>query len=137
MSPKELDWLDKFTGEYYGASFNEDDSKNIQSKEKYKKDCEDRNNARNRDTYSIVKNRVNVAVSKALVNYDDIVNREINPISNPEGHNPRNLENNYIDFIEGKQIEAMLFEYDIAMKNFNEEISEYPEPWQPGMLELP
>ena len=50
LSPKELEWLDKFTGEWAGASLDtENPRRNLHKTKKLRKDCYDRNNARNRD----------------------------------------------------------------------------------------
>jgi predicted acyl esterase len=48
LTPKELEWLNKFNGEYVNASFNEDPKKNLHKKKAQRKDCYDRNNSRNR-----------------------------------------------------------------------------------------
>jgi hypothetical protein len=49
LSPREKKWLNKFTEEYAGASLNAQDlKKNLHNTEALKKDCYDRNNARNR-----------------------------------------------------------------------------------------
>jgi len=48
LSPSELEFLNKFTGEWAGASFNSDNTKNIQKTKEHRKDSYDRNNARNR-----------------------------------------------------------------------------------------
>lgn len=50
LSEKEKRWLNKFTKEYVNADLNYKDlSKNLHNTQKLKKDCTDRNNARNRD----------------------------------------------------------------------------------------
>lgn len=50
LNEKELAWLDKFTGEYAGASLDtENPRRNLHKSKKLRKDCYDRNNARNRD----------------------------------------------------------------------------------------
>lgn len=50
LSPKELEWLDKFTGEYAGAALDtENPRRNLHKTKRLRKDCYDRNNARNRD----------------------------------------------------------------------------------------
>ena len=48
LSPKEKEWLNKFMGEYVGASFSKNNEDNIQKSAAHKKESYDRNNARNR-----------------------------------------------------------------------------------------
>jgi len=48
LNDSEKEWLNKFNGEYVGASFNKDNRKNIQKSKAHRKDSYDRNNARNR-----------------------------------------------------------------------------------------
>ncbi len=60
LSPEEKEWLNKFTGEYIGASFKKTEggnysSTNLHTGKKGRKDCYDRNNWRNNDVYSISK----------------------------------------------------------------------------------
>lgn len=125
LSEKELDWLDKFSAEYYGASFQKDGS-DIQDYETYGKDSNDRNNARNRDLYGSLKNKDNKFGNKKLLNYDSLKKSDGDGFNSkwaheyPEGHNPRNLENTYIDFIEGQEIKQMIEEYASVMKKFTE-----------------
>jgi hypothetical protein len=58
LSPKEKEFLSKFQEEYYGASLAPEDSpkqwkKDLHKTKELRKECRDRNNARNRDLYSI------------------------------------------------------------------------------------
>jgi hypothetical protein len=55
LSEAELDWLDCFNKEYVNAGFNKDNKKNLHKTKKQKKDCYDRNNARNRDVLTRAK----------------------------------------------------------------------------------
>lgn len=49
LSTKEKKWLDKFTKEYTSAALDTEDlSKNLHNTVALKKDCQDRNNSRNR-----------------------------------------------------------------------------------------
>lgn len=58
LSDKDKTWLNDFIGEYYSADLDYDDlEKNFHSTEELKKDCTDRNNARNRCVYTIAKAR--------------------------------------------------------------------------------
>ena len=50
LNEKELDWLNKFNKEYINAALdNERPKKNLHKTKKLRKECYDRNNARNRD----------------------------------------------------------------------------------------
>ncbi len=121
LSIEEKDWLNKFTDEYINASFKRDET-DIQPYEKYGKDSNDRNNARNRCLYTSLKNRGN-RNNKNLLDYDWIVaNDTRNSLENKlnEGINPANLENAYVDFLEEKEIESFMVEYDQAMLLFTE-----------------
>lgn len=60
LSPEEKEWLNRFSEEFHGANFLKSkngnySTKNIHRTKKQRKDCYDRNNARNRDVYSITK----------------------------------------------------------------------------------
>lgn len=70
LSDKEKDWLSRFNEEYVSANFNHEGKRIHPKKYKtkkvkttgatrkidvFKKDCEDKNNARNRDSYAITK----------------------------------------------------------------------------------
>lgn len=53
LSPKEKEWLNKFTKEYVNAEINnKQPRKNLHRNKSLKKDCYDRNNARNRCIYT-------------------------------------------------------------------------------------
>lgn len=53
LSPKEKEWLNKFTKEYVNAEINtKQPRKNLHRNKALKKDCYDRNNARNRCIYT-------------------------------------------------------------------------------------
>lgn len=109
LNEEEKNYLNKFVDEYINASFKKDGT-DIQSYEKYGKDSNDRNNARNRCLYSALKNKANKHNNKRLVNYD-AVGAEIENQASRE-IDPQHIENAYIDFIELKEIESYLEEYD-------------------------
>lgn len=52
LNPEEKEWLSKFTEEYLGARLN-GEGKKLHKNKRLRKDCFDRNNARNRDIFSI------------------------------------------------------------------------------------
>lgn len=134
MSESELDWLDKFSSEYYGASFQKDGN-DIQDYKTYGKDSNDRNNARNRDLYGHLKNKGNKFGKGKLVHYHDEHDSDtyVDELSKSTEILTISPENAYIDFIEFKEIEAMLKEYDNAMSQFSE-VSELWPQWQPALL---
>ncbi len=123
LNPEEKAWLNKFSDEYINASFKKDGT-DIQPYEKYGKDSNDRNNSRNRCIYTALKNKANKHNNKKLLNYDSVISDIENESS--RDINPRHMENAYIDFIEIKEIEAMIEEYDQAMMNFSENSEQLP-----------
>lgn len=127
LSDEELDWLNKFTEEYLNASFKHDDS-DLQSYEKYGKDSNDRNNARNRDLYGALKNKDNKFKNNKLVNIDNVAGEVENELSREI--NPQAMENAYIEYLDFKEQEEMMLEYDLAMEQFTEEASESLESLQ-------
>lgn len=80
LSPKELDWLDKFNKEYIGDDLDRKNlRKNLHRTKKLKKSCDDMNNSRNRDILTRAK------ASKQLADYEELENESSN--------------NNYEDYI--------------------------------------
>lgn len=56
LSPKDQEWLDKFAGEYYGASLDfKQRRRNLHNTKRLVKDCTDRNNRQNNDLLGITK----------------------------------------------------------------------------------
>jgi hypothetical protein len=56
LSDKDRDWLDKFTAEYYGGSIDADNlDRHLHNTPELKKDCYDRNNHQNNDTFGIAR----------------------------------------------------------------------------------
>lgn len=104
LSPEEKDWLNKFSDEYINASFKKDGT-DIQSYEKYGKDSNDRNNARNRCLYTALKNKADRSNNKKLLNYD-AVGTEIENQESKQA-NPKSLENAYVDFIDQKEMKKL------------------------------
>lgn len=117
LSTKEKEWLNKFTDEYVNASFKRDGT-DIQPYDKYGKDSNDRNNARNRCLYTALKNKANKHNNKKLLNYDSVLTDVEDEMS--RDLDPMHMENSYIDFIESKEIESMMLEYDNALLNFRD-----------------
>lgn len=76
LSPKELKWLNKFTEEYVNANLS-GQSKKLHNTKELKKDCYDRNNARNRCVYTKAKASGNVVDTEVVevfeVDEDEIV----------------------------------------------------------------
>lgn len=133
LNEEELTWLNQFTEEYLNGSFKKDGT-DIQEYEKYGKDANDRNNARNRCIYGALKNKDNKFQNKKLVNYDNLSNDIENELS--KDINPSTIENAYIDYLDYKEVEEMMLQYDEAMKDFNE-VSENLQSFQQLSQELP
>jgi hypothetical protein len=115
LNEDELEWLNKFNGEYVNASFNRDGS-DIDSSDAGRKASYDRNNARNRDLYGLIKSRV--ALTK-LVNYDEslpLVELEQSKYTSPDS-----VETAYLDYIDVLEIKVMMREYADAMSKHSED----------------
>lgn len=134
LNAEELAWLNKFTEEYLNASFKRDGT-DIQSYEKYGKDSNDRNNSRNRDLYGNLKNKDNKFKNNKLLDYEELANTDgytgegYNIVEKELSRdiNPRSIEAAYVEFLDYKQVEEMMLEYDLAMEQFSEEVSECQE----------
>lgn len=105
LSPEEAEWLNKFSEEYIGAKLNHHDA--LHDTPELRKDCFDRNNARQRCIYgnSKAKNAVytptkhNVGVNNEtndVSNYNDIM-------INKQQHMADNIEDHMIDYIDIKR----------------------------------
>ena len=67
LSPKERAWLNKFNREYITDTLDRDNpKKNLHKTKKLIKDCDDRNNARNRDVLTLAK------ASKQLTDFEEL-----------------------------------------------------------------
>jgi hypothetical protein len=119
LSEEEKDWLAKFTEEYHKASYKHDET-DIQDYETYGKDSNDRNNAQNRCLYGHIRNKASRSKENKLISYEMITNDSTLEDELSKDINPMSTENAYIDFLESKEIEAMLTEYDTAMKDYKE-----------------
>lgn len=74
LSEEEKDFYNKFLGEYYAADLDfQDLEKNMHNNKELKKDCTDRNNARNRCAYGISKSGVPNENLEKNMNRDEIV----------------------------------------------------------------
>lgn len=118
LNEAETAWLNKFIAEEVNASF-ENDGTDLNTTQEERKKIYDRNNARNRCQYGLVKAKV---ANTHLLNYEDKINmveQHIHaglPESTP-------IEDVYIDFLTGKKLEQeeMIKEYRKFMRNFTEE----------------
>lgn len=78
LTDEELKWLNNFMEEYNGASFKRNktrdswDKEYIHNTDELKKDCQRRNNARNRCLYTILK--VNNLLDNMVEKYDKEIN---------------------------------------------------------------
>jgi hypothetical protein len=131
LNDDEKEWLNRFLEEELNSQFKNDGTDFNKTKAERKK-IYDRENARYRDLYGILKNKDNKFNNKKLLNYDSIVPDIENELSKEV--NPFSIENAYIDFLDYKEIEAMMLEYDLAMEQFTEETSESQELLQQPTL---
>lgn len=70
LSKEELEWLNKFNKETISASFNQENPrKNLHKTKKLRKECYDRNNARNRDVLTRAK------AANQLDDYEELVEK--------------------------------------------------------------
>lgn len=75
LNDKELAWINKFNKEYVGDSLDRKNlRKNLHRTKKLKKDCDDRNNSRNRDILTRAK------ASNQIIDYHTLV-EEANSVS--------------------------------------------------------
>jgi hypothetical protein len=83
LSPSEKKWLNKFTEEYVNASLDTENlKKNLHNNQELKKDCFDRNNARNRCilTMQRAQNKIEYIEENKKVlgeNPEEVLNKEI------------------------------------------------------------
>jgi hypothetical protein len=97
------------------AAIKKDDPNSLHDYEIHRKEIYDRNNARNVDLYGRAKYQVKdkkTGQTFKLVEYDK------NTIDEREF---RDVEDAYLDYIEYKEIEEMLMEYEEAMKEYSEQ----------------
>lgn len=101
LSEKEKDWLNDFNEEFYGANL---DFKNLDNNRFHKtiaekKDCTDRNNARNRCMYGMAKasGKVN-KVDVIITDQKDQINRTLN-----KENSSSNIEDALIEYIDSKK----------------------------------
>lgn len=77
LNPEELKWLNQFNKEFINASLNkENPRKNLHKNKKLRKDCYDRNNARNRDILTRAKASKQLDDFEELVDYSNNSNYE-------------------------------------------------------------
>lgn len=138
LSNEELDWLNKFTEEFHKASYKHDGT-DIQDYDTYGKDSNDRNNAQNRCLYGHLRNKADRYNNQKLLSYESLV-QSTDPTKSLENElskevNPASMEEAYVDFLESKEIEAMIQEYDQAMLSFRETLEplEYQSPLLPDL----
>ncbi len=115
LNESELEWLNKFSEEYNNASFKNNETDIDQSPEG-RKGAYDRNNARNRCLYGQIKNRV---ANTKLVNYDDMINIVEENMSRDT--DPLAMENAYTDYLDYKEVNQMMLDYDAARLTYREE----------------
>lgn len=119
LTESEKEWMSKFIEEELNTQFKNDGTDLNKTREERKK-IYDRNNRQNRDLYGTLKHKSNKLVdsSNKAADIEARLSKEINPAA---------VENTYIDFLNYKEVEEMLLEYDIAMGKFIEETSDTQE----------
>ena len=100
LSKKELDWLNKFSKEWIGASFDKDDNKNLHKGKQAKKECYDANNARNRCILTRAK------ATGTLIELENLVEKET------KEQKKQDIESSVVEEIDEKMLEE--HEADIA-----------------------
>ena len=112
LSEKEKAWLNKFTKEYVNADLNtKKKSRNLHKTERLKKDCYDRNNARNRCILTRCRASGNLVhsiheVSKHKTKDSESTSgkhKEQRPLSLTGGQTPDSYENFLIELIDLKK----------------------------------
>lgn len=95
LSEEEKEFLNKFTGEYYGGSFNKDGTDLTADNTEGYRESYNRNNARNRCLYGRIRNRVGVT---KMLNYEDIINMVEEHLS--KGHSDSYIEDAIIEYLD-------------------------------------
>lgn len=102
LSDEEKEFLNKFNEEYYGAVLDyEDLSKNFHNTKELKKDCTDRNNARNRCMYGIAKAQNKINSSNTFTVQKESINIDLGP--DDEQASSSNIEDVIIDYLDSKK----------------------------------
>lgn len=126
----ELEYLSRFMEEWNNSSVgaqSEAENNAFHRTAKDVKESTDRNNHRNGDLYGILRNKADRNNNTKLISYEAMVNT-VDPTKSLENElskdiDPRYVENAYIEFLDYKQVEAMIEEYDIAMMSFKDDVS--------------
>lgn len=114
LSPEELEWLNKFNGEYVNANFNQDGT-DLDGSKAGRKASYDRNNARNRDLYGLINSR---SLGK-MMNLDLELGAVENELHRNVSHDA--IENSYLDFIDGLEVKEIMKEYVSFMTTYSED----------------
>lgn len=127
----ELEYLSLFMEEWNNGSVGaqaDAEQNNFHRTAEEVKECTDRNNHRNADLYGILRNKADRKNNKKLLSYEALTSTTMdssNHNSRMEDElskdiNPASMEEAYVNFLESKEIEAMIQEYDLAMEKFTE-----------------
>jgi hypothetical protein len=117
LNDEQKTWLSKFNEEELNTAFKNDGTDFNKTKEERKK-IYDRNNTQNRCLLGNLRNKANTTNNHKLVNYDNVISDIEDEMS--RGINPSQLEDAYVEYLEFKEIEEFLEEYDVAMASFSE-----------------
>lgn len=93
LSPKEKDWLNRFNEEFNGAKFDHDGTV-LHKSAKKKRECYNKNNARNRCVYSL---------AKARGTLDNMEVTKMEAIKSDENEVNNDVEDILIDYIDSKK----------------------------------
>ena len=119
LNDKELDWINRFNKETVSASFDtENPRKNLNKSKKMRKDCYDRNNARNRDILTKAK------ASNQLVDYETLI----------EIQSPESEEDHLIHELDKKEMSKIIewIESETQESSLDKEFSDELEKQQKG-----
>jgi len=97
LSEEEKDFLNKFSGEFYGGTFSKDGSDITANDVEGYRASYNRNNARNRDLFGLIRNRVGAT---KLLNYDNVINIVEDQLARGISHD--NIEDAIIDYLDNK-----------------------------------
>lgn len=104
LSEEEKQWLNDFTEEYLNASVgkqSEAENNRFHNTPELVKERTDQNNARNRDLYGRIRNKVG---NTKLLNYDDTINIVEEHLS--RGVKPDSIEDAIIEYLDKKLVKS-------------------------------
>ncbi len=119
LNDSEQAFLNKFLEEELNTAFKNDGTDFNKTKEERKK-IYDRNNKQNSDLLGNLRNKPSTTNNQKLVNYDNVLSEVENEMT--RGINPTRVEDAYVEYLEFKEVEVFLTEYDDAMSSFRSDL---------------